>query len=149
MKLLERIILLKFIPSPPLNAEISKDNNPPTINDKVSTSFAKLPKITEADSNKNAEFFWNAGDNSPITFDNNDFEFDSYNISEVIMFLQRLSRNPNASGTNMDFTKHITNALMQVMHVKCIDEFCIFSHGFLLHIASYKGIIQCFIVFWG
>ena len=23
-----------------------------------------------------------------------------------------------------------------LMHVKCIDEFCIFSHGFLLHIAS-------------
>ena len=34
-----------------------------------------------------------------------------------------------------------------LMHVKCIDEFCIFSHGFLLHIASYKGIIQCFIYF--
>ena len=40
-------------------------------------------------------------------------------------------------------------SLGMLMHVKCIDEFCIFSHGFLLHIASYKGIIQCFIVFWG
>ena len=46
--------------------------------------------------------------------DHDAFDFDDYNISEVIMFLQKLARSPNASAINMDFTKHSTNALMQV-----------------------------------
>ena len=49
-----------------------------------------------------------------FTFDSNDFDLDGCNISEVIMFLQNLSRSPNASAINMAFTKHITNALMEV-----------------------------------
>lgn len=105
------------------NAEVSNASKPPTINGKVigvgnvSTSSAKclkLPKTAETVSDKSAEIFQNMGDNGPITFDNNDFDFDGCNISEVIMFLQRLARSPNASAINMAFTKHITNALMQV-----------------------------------
>ena len=110
------------------NAEVSNDNKPPTIIVKVvgvgnvCTSSAKLPKITETVSNKNAEIFWNTGDNGPITFDNNYFDFDSCNISEVILFLQKISRSPNASAINMAFTKHITKALMQVREEKLKHE---------------------------
>jgi hypothetical protein len=52
------------------------------------------------------------GDNSPTIF--NDFDVDGCNISEVILFLQKLARSPNASSVNVAFTKHITNALMQI-----------------------------------
>jgi hypothetical protein len=34
------------------------------------------------------------------------------------MFLQKLFRSPNASAMNMAFTKHITNALMQIREEK-------------------------------
>ena len=49
-----------------------------------------------------------------MVVDHHAFDFDDRNISEVIMFLQKLARSPNASAINMAFTKHITNALMQV-----------------------------------
>jgi predicted aspartyl protease len=58
------------------------------------------------------------GDNGPTTFDDNDFDVDGCNISEVIMLLQKLARIPNASSMNMTFTKHITNALMQIREEK-------------------------------
>ena len=54
------------------------------------------------------------GDKIPFTFDKNEFDFDDCNISEIIKFLQKLARSPNASAINMAFTKHITNALMQI-----------------------------------
>src|SRR4051794_30748202 len=54
------------------------------------------------------------GDNCPFTFDNNDFYFDGCNVTEVIKFLQRLTEAPNASEINVAFTKHITNAIMQI-----------------------------------
>jgi hypothetical protein len=56
------------------------------------------------------------GDNSSTTF--NDFDVDGCNISEVILFLQKLARSPNASSMNVAFTKHITNALMQIREEK-------------------------------
>jgi hypothetical protein len=62
-----------------------------------------LRKTTESFSNKSAEIFRSMGDNGPTTFDINDFDLDGCNISEVIMFLQKLSRSPNASATNMAF----------------------------------------------
>ena len=105
------------------NVEVSNASKPPTINGKVigvgnvstsSTKRLKLPKTTEIVPNKSAEIFLTMGDNGPITFDKNDFDFDGCNISEVIMFLQKLARSPKASAINMAFTKHITNALMQV-----------------------------------
>jgi hypothetical protein len=62
------------------------------------------------------------GDNGPTTFDNNDFDLDGCNISEVIIFLQKLAISPNASAMNMAFTKHITNALMQIREEKLKQE---------------------------
>ena len=62
------------------------------------------------------------GDKSPLTFDNNDFDFDGCNISEVIKFLQKLAISPNAIAINMAFTKHITNALMQIREEKLKHE---------------------------
>ena len=55
-------------------------------------------------------------DNNSITF--NDFDVDGCNISEVILFLQNLALSPNASSMNVAFTKHITNALMQIREDK-------------------------------
>jgi hypothetical protein len=68
----------------------------------------------ETFSNKSAEIFRSMGDDSSTTFDSNDFDVDGCNIYEVILFLQKLARSPNASSMNMAFTKHITNALMQI-----------------------------------
>jgi hypothetical protein len=55
-------------------------------------------------------------DNSSTSF--NDFDVDSCNISEVILFLQMLALSPNASSMNVAFTKHITNALMKIREEK-------------------------------
>jgi hypothetical protein len=55
-------------------------------------------------------------DNSSTSF--NDFDVDGCNISEVILFLQKLALSPNASSMNVAFTKHITNALMQIREEK-------------------------------
>ena len=78
----------------------------------------KLPKTAETFSDKSAEIFQTIGDNGSTTIDNNDFDFDDCNISEVIMFLQKLARSPNASTINLAFTKHITNALLQAREEK-------------------------------
>jgi hypothetical protein len=56
------------------------------------------------------------GDNSSTTF--NDFDVDGCNIYEIIWFLQKLALSPNASSMNAAFTKHITNALMQIREEK-------------------------------
>jgi hypothetical protein len=84
--------------------------------EKIPIPCAKLPKTPETFSNKCAENFRSMGDNSSTTF--NDFDVDGCNISEVILFLQNLARSPNASSMNVAFTKHITNALMQIREDK-------------------------------
>jgi hypothetical protein len=56
------------------------------------------------------------GDDSSTTF--NDFYVDGCNISEVILFLQKLAFSPNASSMNVAFTKHITNALTKIREEK-------------------------------
>jgi hypothetical protein len=95
---------------------VSNASKPPSFNgrvigvEKIPTPCAKLPKTTESFSNKSVESFRSMGDNSSTTF--NDFDFDGCNISEVILFLQKLARSPNASSMNVAFTKHIMNALM-------------------------------------
>jgi hypothetical protein len=83
--------------------------------EKIPTPCVKKPKTTETFSNKSAEIFQSMGDNSSTTF--NDFDVDGCNIS-VILFLQKLALSPNASSMNVAFTKHITNALMQVKEEK-------------------------------
>jgi hypothetical protein len=99
---------------------VSNNIKPPTLIgvDKIPTPCAKLPKTTGTFSNKSAEIFRSMGDDGSTTFDSNYFDVDGCNISEVILFLQKLSRSPNASSMNMAFTKHITNALMQIREDK-------------------------------
>ena len=81
----------------------------------VSIPFATMPKTKGTFSNKNAEILQNMGNNSSTILDGNfDFDLDGCNISKVIMFLQKLARSPNASAMNMDFTKHITDALIKI-----------------------------------
>src|SRR3954465_7698923 len=62
------------------------------------------------------------GANCPFTFDENDFDFDGCNFTEVIKFLQKLAETPNTSEINVAFTKHITNAIMQIREEKLKHE---------------------------
>ena len=112
--------------TPTSNTEISSASIPPTTNGKVGdekkpTSSTKKSKTIKPASDKCAEIFQSIG-NSPFTFDNNDFDFDICNIYEVIKFLQKLAKSPNASAMNVAFTQHITNALMQVREEKLKHE---------------------------
>jgi hypothetical protein len=96
---------------------------PSTTNGKVGdegkpTPTTKKPRTIKPVSDKCAEIFQSMGNNSPFTFDNNDFDFDSCNISEVIKFLQKLAKSPDASAMNIAFTQHIMNALMQAREEK-------------------------------
>ena len=98
---------------------------PPTNNGKrigvgnVSTSNAKREKLPETAKtaetacDKAAEIFSNIGDDDPIALDYNGLNFDDCHISEVIKFLQKLAKSPNASAINLAFTHHITNALIK------------------------------------
>src|SRR4051812_4389403 len=47
-----------------------------------------------------------------------DFDLDGCNISEVIMFLQKLARSPDASDMHVAFTKHIIDALVKIKEEK-------------------------------
>ncbi|KAK1647965.1 hypothetical protein QYE76_065770 [Lolium multiflorum] len=113
----------------------SNDNDshvaaPPTINGKIigvgnvstpSAKRTKLPEIAktaETACDKTAEIFSNLGDNDPIAVAHNDLHFDDCHISEVIKFLQKLAKSPNASAINLAFTKHITNALIKAREEK-------------------------------
>src|SRR6185369_9947038 len=113
------------------NASNTSVSKPPTINGKiigvgnVSTSIAKCPKLpdnSETILDKDAEISSNKKDNNSITFDDNNFDFDGCNLSEVITFLQNLARTPKVSEINMVFTKHITNALIQMREEKLKRE---------------------------
>jgi hypothetical protein len=101
---------------------VSNASKPPSFNrrvigvEKIPTPSAKLPKTTETFSNKSAKKFRSMGDNSSTTF--NDFDVDGCNISEVILFFQKLARSPNASSMNIAFTKYIMNAFMQIREDK-------------------------------
>jgi hypothetical protein len=101
---------------------VSNASKPPSFNgrmigvEKIPTPCVKLPKAAESFSKKSAEIFRSMGDNSSTTF--NDFDVDGCNISEVILFFQKLARSPSASYTNVAFTKHIINALMQIREDK-------------------------------
>ena len=76
------------------------------------TPCVKKPKTAKTLAQKSAEIFQSVGDDSSIFF--NDFDVDGCNISEVILFLQKLALTPNASSLNIAFTKHITNALIKI-----------------------------------
>ncbi|KAK1680964.1 hypothetical protein QYE76_041812 [Lolium multiflorum] len=112
------------------NVDDSHVATPPTIYGKIigvgnvstpSTKRTKLPEIAktaETACDKTAEIFSNIGDNDPIAVDHNGLDFDDCHISEVIKFLQKLARSPNASAINLAFTKHITNALIKAREEK-------------------------------
>jgi hypothetical protein len=93
---------------------VSNASNPLTLIgvEKTPTPCAKKPRTAKTLSIKSAEIFWSMGGNSSTSF--NDFDADGCNISEVILFLQKLALSPNASSMNVSFTKHIMNALMQI-----------------------------------
>jgi hypothetical protein len=97
---------------------VSNANNPLTLIgvEKTPTPCAKKPKTAKTFSTKSAEIFRSMGDNSSTSF--NDLDVDGCNISEVILFLQKLALSPSASSMNVAFTKHITNALMQIREEK-------------------------------
>src|SRR5215218_4026519 len=110
------------------NVDSSHVAAPPTINGKiigvgnVSTPSAKRTKLPEtaetAVCDKTAEIFQNSGDNDSIAVEHNGLDFDDCHITEVIKFLQKLARSPNASAINLAFTKHITNALIKAREEK-------------------------------
>ena len=116
------------------NANATQVPAPPTINNKrigvsnVSTSNAKREKLPETAKtaetacDKTAEIFSNIGDDDPIALDYNGLNFDDCHISEVIKFLQKLAKSPNASAVNLAFTKHITNALIKAREEKLERE---------------------------
>jgi hypothetical protein len=83
---------------------------------KTPTPCLKKPKTAKTFSQKSANFFQSVGSKSSISFNN----FDVYgcNISEVILFLQKLALSPNASSLNIAFTNHITNDLMKIRDEK-------------------------------
>jgi hypothetical protein len=97
---------------------VSNVSNPLTMIgvEKTPTICAKKPKTAKTFSTKSAEIFRSIEDNSSTTF--NDFDVDGSNISEVILFLQKLALSPNASSMNVAFTKYITNALMKIREEK-------------------------------
>ncbi|KAK1663222.1 hypothetical protein QYE76_051381 [Lolium multiflorum] len=106
------------VAAPPTNnGEITGVGNVSTSNAKP----AKLPetaKTAETACDKTAEIFSNIGDDDPIALDYNGLDFDDCHISEVIKFLQKLAKSPNASVINLAFTKHITNALIKAREEK-------------------------------
>ncbi|KAK1669957.1 hypothetical protein QYE76_058116 [Lolium multiflorum] len=113
------------------NANATHVAAPPTNNNKrigvsnVSTSNAKrekLPETAETACDKTAEIFSNIGDDDPIALDYNGLNFDDCHISEVIKFLQKLAKSPNASAINLAFTQHITNALIKAREEKLERE---------------------------
>ena len=78
----------------------------------------KLLKLLKLLVIKLLKFFQNIGDNDPIALDYNGLNFDDCHISEVIKFLQKLAKSPNASAVNLAFTKHITNAPVSYTHLR-------------------------------
>jgi hypothetical protein len=84
--------------------------------EKTPTPCVKKPKTAKTFSQKSAEIFWSVGDDSSIFFNN--FDVDGCNISEVILFFQKLALTPNASSLNVAFTKYIANALMKIRDEK-------------------------------
>ena len=84
----------------------------------ISTKKFKLPDSTTDVPSKSAEISRDVGDNGALVFDDNTFNFENCNITEVIMFLQKLAKSPNGSKINRTFTEHIIKALMHAREEK-------------------------------
>ena len=86
--------------------------------EKVPTPTTKSPSTIKTATRKSAEIFLNKEFDPPFKFDENNFNFDECSITEVIKFLQKLAKNPEASETNKAFTQHITDSLMKMREDK-------------------------------
>jgi hypothetical protein len=88
------------------NNVVPNASNPLTLigAEKTPTPCTKKTKTAKTFSQNSAKIFRSVGDDSSIFF--NDFDVDGCNISEVILFLQKLALSPNASSINVAFTKH-------------------------------------------
>ena len=53
------------------------------------------------------------GETFPTVFEDDNFDFYNFTLSDDIKFLQKMAKDPNASKINIAFTKHITNALIE------------------------------------
>ena len=53
-----------------------------------------------------------------LKFNHPEIDFDNCNLSEVMKFLQRMTKDPHTSKLNMAFTEHITNALIKAKEEK-------------------------------
>ena len=84
----------------------------------ISAKKFKLPDSTTDVPSKSAEISRDVGDNGALVFDDNTFNFENCNITEVIMFLQKLAKSPNGSKINRTFTEHIIKALMHAREEK-------------------------------
>jgi hypothetical protein len=100
------------------NDVVPNASNPLTLIgvEKTPTPCVKKPKTAKTFSQKIAKFFRSVEDDSSISL--NYFDVDRCNISEVILFLQKLALRPNASSLDVAFTKYITNALMKIRDEK-------------------------------
>jgi hypothetical protein len=100
------------------NDVVPNTSNPLTLIgiEKTPSPCAKKPKTAKTFYQKSAEIFRSVGDDSSIFF--NDFDVDGCNISEVILFFQKLALSPNASSLNIALTNHITNALTRIREEK-------------------------------
>ena len=57
-------------------------------------------------------------DDPPSLFKDDEIDFDNCNLTEVIKFLQKLAKSPDASKLNIVFTKHITDYLIKAREEK-------------------------------
>ncbi|KAK1653092.1 hypothetical protein QYE76_070897 [Lolium multiflorum] len=105
------------VAAPPTNGKIIGVGNVSTHSAKR-TKLPEIAKTAETACDKTAEIFSNLGNDDPIAVAHNDLDFDDCHISEVIKFLQKLAKSPNASAINLAFTKHITNALIKAREEK-------------------------------
>ena len=84
----------------------------------ISTKKFKLSDSTTDVPSKSAEISRNVRDNGALVFDDNTINFENCNITEVIMFLQKLAKSPNGSKISRTFTEHIIKALMHTREEK-------------------------------
>ena len=55
---------------------------------------------------------------TPSSFDDNDLDFEHCNLTEVIKFLERMTRDTSTSKLNSTFTEHITNDVIKAREEK-------------------------------
>src|SRR6187401_452812 len=57
-------------------------------------------------------------DTTTTLLDSSDLDFDNCTLTEVIVFLHKMSKDPHTSTLNLAFTEHITNALIKAREEK-------------------------------